>query len=414
MRKTVGAAAIAALAICGWAQEKPERVDLEVAHRIRSEAFGANSRVMDTAFYLSDVYGPRLTGSPGFKAAADWAIGKMKRWGLAKIRLEPWGPFGQSWVCMHFAAEMKEPAFMPLVGFAQPWSPGTGGPITAEAVMAVMETAADLEKFRGRLRGKIVLAAAPHASELTANPTAHRLSEAELAAAAAAPDPDSGNPAGLPLGFPQRPSGAERRGGPGDRQRAEEARAFRAQRNRFFKDEGVLLVLSPGRGPDGGTVMGAAAGSQDPDEAAPPPSVVITNEHYNRIARLIEHEIPVKLWFDIQAKITAPGDALNVIAEIPGARPETGLVMLGGHLDSWTAGTGATDNAAGAAVAMEAMRILKTLELKDAAHRAPGAMERRGAGHDGIASLRARALRRPGRHGTQARARQALRLLQPG
>jgi hypothetical protein len=358
MRKTVVALGVSVLAICLWAQEKPERIDLEVAHRIRSEAFGANSKVMDTAFYLSDVYGPRLTGSPGFKAAADWATGKMKQWGIARIKLEPWGPFGQSWICTHFAAEMKEPEFMPLVGFAQPWSAGTGGPVTAEAVMAVVNSTEDMDKLKGQLRGKIVLMAAPHASELAVNPMAHRLSDAELAAAATAPDPESGNPSGLPLGFPQRPPYVAERG------RGENARGFRAQRNKFFKEEGALVVLSPGSGPDGGTVMGGPAGSQDPDEVLPPPSVVLTNEHYNRIARLIEHKIPVKLTFDIQARVTDPGDVLNVVAEIPGARPETGLVMLGGHLDSWTAGTGATDNGAGAAVAMEAMRILKTLDLK--------------------------------------------------
>ena len=358
MRKTVVTVVAAALAVCLWAQEKPERVDLEAAHRIRNEAFGANSKVMDTAFHLSDVYGPRLTGSPGFKAAADWAIGKMKEWGLAKIKQEPWGPFGRSWICTHFAAEMKEPDFMPLIGFAQPWSPGTGGPITAEAMMAVINTDDDLERFKGKLRGKIVLIAAPHASELAVNPMARRLSDAELAAAMAAPDPQFGNPAELPLGFPQRPPApSARRGGP-------DTRVRRAQLNKFLSDEGALVVLSPGNGPDGGTVMGTGAGSQDPHEDPPPPSVLITNEHYNRIARLIEHNIPVKLSFDIEARFIERGDAFNVTAEIPGAHPETGLVMLGGHLDSWTGGTGATDNAAGAAMAMEAMRILKTLDLK--------------------------------------------------
>ena len=126
----------------------------------------------------------------------------------------------------------------------------------------------------------------------------------------------------------------------------------------------MLVVLTPGSVSDGGTVMGAAAGSPNAAEEPPPPSVVITSEHYNRIARLIEHNISVKLSFDIQAGFTEPAGTFNVTAEIPGANPDAGLVMLGGHLDSWTGGTGATDNAAGAAVAMEAMRILKTLDLK--------------------------------------------------
>ncbi len=123
-------------------------------------------------------------------------------------------------------------------------------------------------------------------------------------------------------------------------------------------------MLTPGNGADGGTVMGSAAGSQNPSDPLPPPSVIITNEHYNRIARLIEKKIPVTLAFDIGAKFTEPAESFNITAEIPGTDPSAGEVMLGGHFDSWTGGTGATDNAAGSAVAMEAVRILKTLDLK--------------------------------------------------
>jgi len=124
------------------------------------------------------------------------------------------------------------------------------------------------------------------------------------------------------------------------------------------------VVLTPGNGPDGGTVMGQAAGSQNPNDELPPPSVVVTNEHYNRVVRLMEKNIPVTLAFDIQAKFTDPADSFNLTAEIPGSNPNAGFVMLGAHFDSWTGGTGATDNAAGSAVALEAIRILKTLDLK--------------------------------------------------
>jgi hypothetical protein len=135
--------------------------------------------------------------------------------------------------------------------------------------------------------------------------------------------------------------------------------------NKFLKDEGVLVVLTPGSGPDGGTIMGQAAGSATTkDGDLPPPSVVITNEHYNRIARLLDKNIPVTLEFDLGAKFTESGDSFNITAEIPGTDPNAGFVMLGGHFDSWTGGTGATDNGAGSAVAMEAMRILKTLDVK--------------------------------------------------
>jgi len=344
-----------------------------VLHRIKNEAFGNNSKVMDTVFYLTDVYGPRLTGSPNFKSAGEWAVKKMNEWGLANAKMEAWGPFGRGWSCTHFSAEMKEPEFQPLIGFAQPWSPGTDGPVSGEAILAVISGPEDLDKFKGKLKNKIVLTATPHPSEMVTAPMAHRLSDAELADAANLPDPTMGNPAVLPLGFPQRTpaAGAAARGGRGPgapaqagRGAAGGGRGFRAQLNKFLKDEGVLVVLSPGNGPDGGTVMGSAAGSQNASEEPPPPSVIITNEHYNRITRLLARSIPVTLAFDIQAKFTEPADSFNITAEIPGTNPGAGLVMLGGHFDSWTGGTGATDNGAGAAVSMEAIRILKTLDLK--------------------------------------------------
>jgi carboxypeptidase Q len=368
MRKTlVGIAA--ALGVCLLlAAAAPEQIDLGVLHRIKSEAFGANSKVMDTAFYLTDVLGPRLTGSPQAKAAGEWAVKRLQEWQLSNVRMEAWGPFGRGWSCTHFAAEMKEPEFQPLIGFAQPWSPGTDGPVSGQAILAVITGPDDLAKFKGKLKGKIVLTAAPHPSEMVTAPYAHRLTDAELEEAATAPDPTSGNPAALPLGFFRSTSGAPARAAAGRGGRGcrgpgagRGGRGFRSELNKFLRDEGVLVVLTPGNGPDGGTVVGSAAGSQNPAEALPPPSVVITNEHYNRIARLLEKDIPVTLAFDIQAKFTEPADSFNITAEIPGSDPNAGMVMLGGHFDSWTGGTGATDNAAGSAVAMEAVRILKTL-----------------------------------------------------
>jgi hypothetical protein len=345
-----------------------EKIDLGVLHRIKYEAFGTNSRVMDTLFYLTDVYGPRLTGSPNIRDAADWSVKKMKEWGLANVKMETWGPFGRGWAATRFSAMMKEPEFQPIIGFAQPWSPGTNGPVSGQAVMAVIAGPEDLEKFKGKLKGKIVLAAAPHASTLSEEPLSRRLTDEELESAAGAPEPSSGNPAMLPLGF-TRPGaggrGAAPSGGRGAAGRGGAAFAFRAQLNKFLKDEGVLVVLTPGNGPDGGTIMGQAAGSATTkDEELPPPSVVLTNEHYNRIARLLDKNIPVTLEFDLGAKFTDSGDSFNITAEIPGTDPNLGFVMLGGHFDSWTGGTGATDNGAGSAVAMEAIRILKTLDVK--------------------------------------------------
>jgi hypothetical protein len=339
-----------------------EKVDLSIVNRIKAEAFGPNSKVMETAFYLTDVHGPRLTGSPQIKSAAEWTLKTLNGWGMANAKMETWGPFGRGWSSTRFTAMLKEPEFSPLIGFARPWSPGTEGAVSGQAILAVLSTPADLDKYKGKLKGKIVLTSAPHDSQLETTALNHRLSDEELEAAAAGPDPAAGNPAGLPLGFarpaaPGAPPAGGGRGGANPRQ-------FRAQLNKFLKDEGVLVALTPGLGTDGGTVFGQAAGSQDPKEELPPPSVVITNEHYNRICRLLAKDIPVTLEFDIQAKFTEPSDSFNITAEIPGSKPDAGIVMLGGHFDSWTGGTGATDNAAGSAVAIEALRILKALGLK--------------------------------------------------
>jgi len=121
-----------------------EKVDLYTINRIKNEAF-QNSKVMENAFYLTDVYGPRLTGSPGLQAAADWAVRRFNEWGLSNAKLEKWGPFGRGWYCAGFSAHMKEPQYSPLIGFARPWSPGTNGPLTGEPVLAPIHTEADLE-----------------------------------------------------------------------------------------------------------------------------------------------------------------------------------------------------------------------------------------------------------------------------
>ena len=351
-----------AVAVCLWAQSSSsEKVDLGVLHRIKTEAFAGHSKVMDTAFYLTDVYGPRLTGSPAAKQAGDWAVKTLNDWGLANVAMEKWAFAGGGWSCTRYVAMMAEPEFQPLIGFAQPWTLGTKGPVSGEAVMAVIANADDMAKYQGKLKGKFVLTAAPHASEMVTAPYAHRLTDAEIAAAETSPDPISGNPAALPLGFPARtPAAGGARGGGG--RGPQGIGGFRAQLAKFYKDEGVLGLIAPGNGPDGGTVVGS--GSASTEENAQIASILITNEHYNRMARLIDKGVPVKLELDIQVKFTPPADSFNIVAELPGTDKNAGAVMLGAHFDSWTGGTGATDNAAGSAVVMEAIRILKALDLK--------------------------------------------------
>jgi len=340
-----------------------EKVDLYTVNRIKAEEF-QNSKVMENAFYLTDVYGPRLTGSPGLKAAAEWAVRRMTEWGLANPGMEKWGPFGRGWTCVHFSGHQKEPQYAPLAGFARPWSPGTNGPVFGEPVLGVLKADADLDKFKGKLKGKMVLLEDPAPLLSETEPALKRFTDAELAAEMLAPDPSARSPFANPI--PLIPGQPRPAGVPPFGPAAREAREkFRDKVNQFLTGEGVLLTLSPSYRATSGIVFSAAAGSQDPKRPLPPPSVALEVEQYNRIARLVDEKIPVRLEFDIENKfLDDTQDSFNVTAELPGTSKKDELVMLGAHLDSWTGGTGATDNGAGSAVVLEAMRILKALDLK--------------------------------------------------
>jgi carboxypeptidase Q len=324
-----------------------EPVDLTTIHRIKAEAL-ENSKVMEHVFYLTDVNGPRLTNSPGLKSAGEWVMKRLQEYGLADVHEEAWGPFGRGWNYTHFAGHMIAPVYAPLIGFPLAWSPGTEGAVQAEAIYAPLENDADLEKFKGKLRGKIVLSMKSRELAMPVEPAGRRLTDADLS--------QNIEPSRLPDLF--RPIG------PAETPEQQKRTAFRNKVNQFLKDEGALVVLQSGNVGDAGTVFGQAGGSRDPKDPVPPPMVVVTPEHYNRIVRLLDHNIPVKLEFDIQAQFSEPADSFNVIGEIPGGRKKDEVVMLGAHLDSWHGGTGATDNGTGTAVAIETVRILKALNLK--------------------------------------------------
>jgi carboxypeptidase Q len=329
-----------------------DAADLSIIHRIKAEAF-ENSKVMDHEFYLTDVYGPRLAGSPGYRAAGDFVMKRLKEYGLTNVHEEPWA-FGRGWTFTHYAGHMIEPQYSPLIGFPLAWTPGTNGPVQGDAIYAPINTEADIEKFRGKVKGKVVLTMAPKAVAMIMDSPGHRLTDAELLARTQVADPSR-------LGNPFRPA-AGPVVTPEERRRQAE---FRKKVNQFLKDEGALLILQYGYNGDGGTVFAAAGGSQDPKEPIPPPMVAVTPEHYNRIVRLLDHNIPVKLEFDIKAQfLDSTLDSFNVVGEIEGGRKKDEIVMLGAHLDSWHGGTGATDNATGSSVAIEAVRILKSLNIK--------------------------------------------------
>jgi hypothetical protein len=352
-----------------------ERVDLNVIHKIKVAELGSGgggfgggggrgaSRVMDLVYNLTDRYGPRLTNSPQFRAAGEWAAGQLKEWGLSNVQLEKWSSDMPGWQYTYFAGSMVEPVYQPLIGVPVAWTGGTNGAVTGEAVLAQIQTPADMDKFHGKLKGKIVLTSPPFDLAVPTTPLARRYTAAELAELV---------PEMIPAG-----GGRGGRGGAGQTQTTmQERQAFQGRLRTFMKDEGVLLTLTATARGESGTLFGGGAptSTRNPNGASTripletlassQPQVSLTAEHYNRIARLLEHNVPVKLQFDIKTQFDPNTDSFNVIAEIPGNARKDEVVMVGGHFDSWHYATGATDNAAGSAVSMEVMRILKSLDLK--------------------------------------------------
>lgn len=322
-----------------------ERVDLAVVNRIRAEAID-NSKVMDYVFYLTDVYGPRVAASPNYMKAARWAVEQLNALGLKDAKLEKWGTFGRSWSWSRVAVHMVEPQQTTLIAVPLAWSPATPGVVSAEAIFAPARTVAEGEKYKGKLRGKIVLLEEVRDVKLGLEPDAKRYTAAELAGRAQAPEPGEAQP----------PRGPVNR---------EEMRRQRNEFLEFLKNEGVAAVLTTSMGGREGTIFTAPAGSHDAKDPLPPPSVALATEHYNRLARLLQKNIPVKLEIEVRAGTdNQSADGFNVIANLPGGSKKDEIVMLGAHLDSWQAGTGAADNAAGCAVVLEAMRILTSLNLK--------------------------------------------------
>jgi hypothetical protein len=381
------AAAVAAAAALASPAARAESVDLEVVHRIKQEAF-KGSKVMDHLHYLTDVNGPRLTGSPGYRKAAEWVVRSAKGWGLENAALEKWGRFGRGWSLERFSAHLIEPAYEPLAGVPLAWSAATKGPVSGELVLAPLFTAMELrreededpprlaarireysERHKGKLRGKIVLIHPLRDLPPPEQPASERLNERGLGELAEAPEPYAPPPLEWPV--TQLPEDPKKRRRFLDslpilveNDYYELLSKIRGRLNAFLRDEGALAVLASDFRGDGGIIFAEEAGSWLPGEPVPPPVVKLRPEDFQRLARLVERGAPVKLELDVRSRFHDDDlDGFNVVAEIPGGKKKEEVVMLGGHLDSWHGGTGATDNAAGCAVMLEAMRILKTLAL---------------------------------------------------
>jgi carboxypeptidase Q len=325
------------------ASHAEETVDLEMVTRIRDEGL-SNSKVMETAEYLTDVIGARVTGSPQMRQANDWTRARLESWGLANARLEGWA-FGRGWSLERATVQMISPTPASLVAVPRAFTPGTDGPRRGKVVKVKIESEADLQQYRGRLAGRIVLMGGPRATANPDKPQFTRYTEAELAELTQ---------------FDVVP----RRRGPFDRE--EMARRVRLQRllRPFFSAEKALATIevSP---TDGGVVLVGRGGSFVKGEDPGVPALVMAAEQYNRMARLVDRGVDVELELDVRTHFHDDDPtAYNTLAEIPGTDKRGEVVMVGAHLDSWHAATGATDNAAGSAVAMEAMRILRALDVR--------------------------------------------------
>lgn len=361
-----------------------DTVDLDAVHRIKTEAF-ENSRVMDHLFYLTDVNGPRLTGSPGFQKAAEWAVARLKEWGAEGARTETWGPFGRSWTFSRFELQMLQPAYAALRGSPLAWCAGTAGPVRGGIVAAPWlrddETLSALDiatigdrigeyrrQWKGKLHGKFVLIDPARDFNQSQEPASRRYDDKALASIIEESDL---TPTQKPDWVPDRlPRNAKKRAAATRNLPLEIAvdnwtrrQAAVEKLYEFLKEEGALAVFLNDRRGEGGILFAEAAGRYQSGASVPPAAVKLTPEHFNRLIRLAEKDIPVELELNLDATIIEPAPTANVIGEILGAKKPDEVVMLGGHLDSWHSATGATDNAAGSAVALEAFRILKSLRL---------------------------------------------------
>ena len=331
-----------------------ERIDHATYWKIRQEAT-TNSQILRTAHVLTDRYGPRPTGSPNLKAAGEWAVKQLESWGLQNGRMEPWDWGNPGWLNERLAAHIISPVKDPLVAEVLAWTPGTNGPVRAQAVQITLPTrptkeglAAHLDGVKSAVRGKVVLVGVHQQVSVTFNDVPERREDREVLQILNAP-PAAGR--GTPPPSTQKPAVP-------DRQPLTNTQ-LNAQVYDFLIAAGALVRVNDA-GRDHGQIRAFANNTYDQSKAIP--TVVMRNEDYGRISRLLADGEKVELEFDIVNRIYPEGrTSYNAIAEIRGTTDE--VVMLGGHLDSWHAATGATDNAIGCAVAMEAVRILKAIGI---------------------------------------------------
>lgn len=344
---------MASFAVLAVAQN-PDDIDW----RIRKEET-EHSQIMHTMHYLSDVYGPRLTGSPNLKAAEDWAMKQMTSWGFQNVHLEPWNFDYPGWTNERFSAYLIAPAHARLVGLPEAWTPGTNGPLTADVAVIEPPERPTREKLEAYLntvadtvKGKIVMVGKPRQIPINFNEPAKRRDQADLRNLF---DPNSPNAGQF---FPRRPEPAEGQ----DKEKVLTRNQIAETIDAFLAAHGAVGRINDA-GREHGQLISYANETYDLTKAVP--TVILRNEDYGRLYRLLQDQSPVRVELNIQNRSYPEGKtAYNVIAEIPGSDKKDEVVMLGGHFDSWHAATGATDNAIGAATMMEAARILKAIGVR--------------------------------------------------
>lgn len=324
MLKLYALAAVLLLALPAAGQE---RVDLATIAKIKEEGLN-RSQVLSTFNTLTNVIGPRLTGSPQFKAAVDWSRGKLESWGLSNAHLEPF-PFGRGWTLDKLTLELLAPRYFPLSGYPEAWTPSTRGLVQGTPIYVGDKTLEEVRALGGRVRGAIVLLLPPQ-TDFIEQDRAQPSTSADRVRTGAPPSPRN------------------------------EGKTPRRELLPVLQQMGAAAVLRPNRGEHGTVFVLGNRNTADTTLV----SIVLASEHYNMLVRLLESGVPARVAVEVRARYhDQDRNAYNVIADLPGSDPmlKDEIVLLGAHIDSWHSSTGATDNADGVAASMEAMRILKAI-----------------------------------------------------
>jgi hypothetical protein len=392
MKRILGIVVLTAVFVSfGLAQMVAEKVDTLVMNQIKEEGF-KRSQVMEFMSYLSDIYGPRLAGSPDYKEAGAWVSQKLTSMGLQNVHFEKSAPVAKGWQLKKFYVNAMQPKAFPITAYPKAWSPGIKGPVVADVVFLNAKNEAELNAYKGQLKGKFVLVSALRDVTAHLDAEGRRYTDSDLLKMANSGLPEAGggrrgnfgqmNPAARDsmMRVMIKQSNPDADDATITKMVADriDAQTIGPKKLEFCQNEGALVVLDVSRLGDGGTVFVQQATVPQPantprneminayDAKAPQivPQVTVAAEQYNRLVRMIQKGQKVKMEMAFDVAWTPADSSFNVIGEISGSDLKDQVVMMGGHLDSWQGGTGATDDGTGVGTVVEAMRILKALNLQ--------------------------------------------------